>query len=49
VLRAMGLDDDVARSVLRLSLGPSTTADEVDAVADLLPRLVRQVRGEAAA
>jgi len=49
VLRAMGLDEAAARSALRLSLGPATTADDVDAVADLLPRLVRQVRGEAAA
>ena len=49
VLRAMGLDAEAARSGLRLSLGPRTTAAEIDAVADLLPRLVRQVRAEAAA
>jgi cysteine desulfurase len=45
VLRAMGLDDDGARGSLRLSLGPDTTPSEVDAVVDLLPRLVQQVRG----
>jgi len=45
VLRAMGLDDDAAQGSLRLSLGPDTTTSEVDAVVDLLPRLVQQVRG----
>jgi len=44
VLRAMGLDDEAARSSLRLSLGPDTTRSEIDAVVDLLPRLVQQVR-----
>jgi cysteine desulfurase len=48
VLRAMGLDDEAARGGLRLSLGPDTTVDEVDAVIDLLPRLVQQVRAAAA-
>jgi cysteine desulfurase len=48
VLRAMGLDDEAARSGLRLSLGADTTETEIDAVIDLLPRLVRQVRMEAA-
>jgi cysteine desulfurase len=48
VLRAMGLDDAAARGGLRLSLGPATTEDEIDAVVDLLPRLVHQVRSEAA-
>ena len=49
VLRAMGLDDEAARSGLRLSLGPGTTESEVDAVIDLLPRLVRDVRARAGA
>jgi cysteine desulfurase len=44
VLHAMGLGDDAARSALRLSLGPATTEAEIDAVIDLLPRLVRDVR-----
>jgi cysteine desulfurase len=44
VLRAMGLDDEGARGSLRLSLGPDTTRSEIDAVVDLLPRLVQQVR-----
>jgi cysteine desulfurase len=49
VLRAMGLDDEAARSGLRLSLGPGTTEAEVDTVVDLLPQLVRQVRAGVAA
>ena len=44
VLRAIGLDEEAARCGLRLSLGPDTTAAEVDAVVDLLPRLVHQIR-----
>jgi cysteine desulfurase len=48
VLRAMGLDVEAARGGLRLSLGPETTAAEIDAVVDLLPRLVGQVRQAAA-
>ncbi len=48
VLRAMGLDDEAARGGLRLSLGPATTVAEIDAVVDLLPRLVAQVRQAAA-
>jgi cysteine desulfurase len=44
VLRAMGLDDEAARSGLRLSLGPATSEAEIDAVIDLLPRLVGEVR-----
>jgi cysteine desulfurase len=45
VLLAMGLDRDAARSAIRMSLGPSTTPEEVDRVVDVLPRLVAQVRG----
>jgi cysteine desulfurase len=46
VLLAMGIGRDAARSAIRMSLGPSTTRDEVDRVVDALPRLVAQVRGE---
>jgi cysteine desulfurase len=49
VLLAMGLDPAAARSGLRLSLGPTTTAAEVDVIVDVLPRLVAQVRGGVAA
>ncbi len=49
VLLAMGRDSTAARGGLRLSVGPSTTADDIDHVLDLLPSLVRQVRSGAAA
>ncbi len=43
VLRAMGLDEDLARASLRFGLGRFTTAEEidfaVDAVADAVGRL----------
>jgi len=49
VLLAMGRDATGARGGLRLSVGPATTADEIDRVLDLLPSVVRQVRAGAAA
>jgi cysteine desulfurase len=49
VLLAMGLDREAARSAIRLSVGPATTAAEIDHVLEVLPHLVAQVRGEAAA
>jgi cysteine desulfurase len=45
VLVAMGRDPEAARGGLRLSLGPTTTADDVARVVELLPGLVAQVRG----
>ena len=43
VLRAMGLDEDLARASLRFGLGRFTTAEEIDfaidAVADAVARL----------
>lgn len=49
VLVAMGLEREAARAGLRFSLGPTTTAAEVDAVIAAFPRAVAQVRGYAAA
>ena len=49
VLLAMGRDRDAARSGMRLSVGPSTTTADIDRVLELLPVLVAQARGEAAA
>ena len=43
-LLAMGLDDAEARSSLRLSLGPATTAEDIDYVCSVLPGLVRLLR-----
>lgn len=48
VLVALGLDREAARGGLRFSLGPTTTADEIDAVIAAFPRLVAQVRRHAA-
>ena len=44
VLRAMNLPSARARNSLRFSLGPGTTAEEVDFVADILPGLVTKLR-----
>jgi cysteine desulfurase len=49
VLLALGLDRETARAGLRFSLGPTTTAAEIDAVIAAFPRAVQQVRGYAAA
>ena len=45
VLKAMGFSNARSRNSLRFSLGPSTTAEEVDAVIATLPRLVTKLRG----
>lgn len=44
VLTAMGIDPEQALGALRLSLGRSTTAEVVDAVAELLVRVFRKSR-----
>jgi cysteine desulfurase len=44
VLKAMGLPQAVARNSLRFSLGAATTAEEIDAVLGVLPRLVAKLR-----
>ncbi|MEZ5316997.1 MAG: cysteine desulfurase family protein [Vicinamibacterales bacterium] len=44
VLSAMGLPAPRTRNSLRFSLGPGTTADEIDAVLAALPRLVARLR-----
>ncbi len=44
VLRAMGVSQARTRNSLRFSLGPATTAAEIDAVAALLPPLVAKLR-----
>lgn len=45
VLTAMGLDDQLARSTLRLGLGRFTTADEVSMVKDKLLKLLEKTYG----
>jgi cysteine desulfurase len=45
VLRAMGLPTARARNSLRFSLGAGTTAEDIDTVITVLPRLVQKLRG----
>jgi cysteine desulfurase len=45
VLRAMGLSKPLARSALRLTLGRSTTGSEIERVLEILPGVVKQIRG----
>jgi cysteine desulfurase len=45
VLRAMGLPAHRTQNSLRFSLGLFSTADEVDRVIEVLPRLVEKLRG----
>jgi cysteine desulfurase len=44
VVRAMGLSEDAARSALRLTLGRTTTAADVDAVIAALPAAYERAR-----
>ena len=48
VLRAMGVDPAYAKGTLRVSLGRTTTALEVEALEDLLPGVVEELRGASA-
>jgi cysteine desulfurase len=45
VLVAMGVPKELATSSLRLSLGYTTTADDVDLALDVIPAAVKQLRG----
>ena len=45
VLKAMGVPPAEANALVRFSLGPGNTAEEVAQVAEVLPRVVRQLRG----
>lgn len=49
VVRALGRDEDAARSVLRLSLGRTTTTADVDAALAALPWAVERARAAAGA
>lgn len=44
VLKAMGLDDELAHSSLRITIGRFTTLEEVDFIADLIKREVARLR-----
>ena len=45
VLRAMGLEDELAHNSIRFSLGRFTTPDEIEYVAAKVIRIVRSLRG----
>lgn len=45
VLRAMGVDEAMARASLRFGLGRFTTAEEIDFAADAVARTVTRLRG----
>jgi cysteine desulfurase len=49
VLTAIGYPDDEARGSLRLSLGRTTTEPEIDAAAEIVPRVLDELRAGAAA
>jgi cysteine desulfurase len=49
VLAAIGLDDDLAACCIRFGLGRSTTLEEVQSLLAALEKVVRRVRGSAAA
>jgi cysteine desulfurase len=44
VLTAMGYPEDEARGALRLSLGRTTTEDELRIASDVVPRVIRSIR-----
>jgi cysteine desulfurase len=44
VLRAMGIDADLARSAIRVSLGYGNTEQDVDALVTTLTAQLRQLR-----
>jgi cysteine desulfurase len=48
VLTAMGYDEDVARAAIRVSLGPSTTKDDIGRFADAWIAAYRKFRARAA-
>ncbi len=47
VIAALGLPPSAQRSVIRFSLGRTTTADEIDRVLACLPAIVREIRSGA--
>lgn len=44
IVKALGKPDDVARATVRFSLGRSTTAEELKAVAAVLPEILKKLR-----
>ena len=44
MLTAMGYPEDEARGALRLSLGRTTTDEEIDTAIDVVPRVLASMR-----
>jgi cysteine desulfurase len=44
VLSAMGYPDEEARGALRMSLGRTTTDEEIDTACDVIPRVIASMR-----
>ncbi len=49
VLSAMGYPDEEARGALRISLGRTTTAEEIDFASEVIPRTIADLRAATAA
>ena len=45
VLQAMQIPEEVARGTIRLSMGPSTTVEEIDLAAAILIAEIKKQRG----
>ena len=43
VLKAMGIDDDLARSSIRISLGRQTTIDEIEKAVDIIAGAIKEI------
>jgi len=46
VLQAMGLEERLRGSALRFSLGAATSAEEIERVLEIVPRMVTELRGD---
>jgi cysteine desulfurase len=47
VIRALGLEEELANSLVRFSLGRESTLEEVQYVEEALPKVVEQARNPA--
>jgi cysteine desulfurase len=45
VLTAMGISEDLARGSMRLTVGTDNTMQQMEYVLDVLPEIVRRIRG----
>jgi len=45
VLKAMGVGESEANALMRFSLGRDTTMEEIERVIEIVPEVVRRIRG----